>query len=309
MPALTSETRLIVLIIAGIAGLLLTLVTFALEPNLRYWVRRLILRPVGRTPAKKPPILWALFCLLAILTIGASAFAASAPAPSWPPTPSAPGAAVATQPDREPPFTEGTSPSEPTPSPVGPSPHPTAQPSSPQPNPTPTLSYIPVGFCDQSNPPCLYLPAPGESWQTVARNTAFNDACRWPEIANLNRHTDGSYRTIGSFLARAGIFVPIPDRSAEYVPMQRYNDGTQRLIPTCQLSNGAYDLPCTYTITEDDGASALNYLPLAFKFYRAYEKERMNLDIWIEEANIADGCRSSPPRLLPGITILIPTLP
>jgi hypothetical protein len=88
----------------------------------------------------------------------------------------------------------------------------------PSPVPTPTIDYTANGFCDEVEEPCYYLPIAGDSWPTVAVNSIFEDSCRWPDIANLNRRPDGTYRNIGPLLIESGIFIPPLSKVSEYNP-------------------------------------------------------------------------------------------
>jgi len=183
--------------------------------------------------------------------------------------------------------------------------------STPTPTPyqTPTPNFTPAGFCDEFDEPCLYLPKAGESWQTVADASAYEDVCRWPEIANLNRRPDGTYRGVKGILRIAGIFVPIPNPPGYYIAHIIDFDGLHFPIELCPEGGGGEGLPCRYKIEDGQGFLGLNYLPLALKFYGGYEKNGTKLDEYIQDANLSDGCDGPPPRLFPGVELVIPALP
>jgi len=104
-----------------------------------------------------------------------------------------------------------------------------SQPSSRSPSATP-------GFCDGVTEFCYYLPKSGESWPVVAENTAFDDRCAWPLIANINRGTDGAYRIVGNILRQAGIFVPPISEAHNAWPAIRLANGRTEQIPACPPS-------------------------------------------------------------------------
>jgi hypothetical protein len=157
--------------------------------------------------------------------------------------------------------------------------------------------------------PCYYIPSLGESWPVVATTTSYRDSCRWPEIANLNRAPDGTYRIIGSVLARSGILVPPPLAEGAYPPIIRQTSGRQSLIPECPHPTTLFDLPCTYVIREEDGLTGLNYLQLAYRFYGTDTADGEDLEARIMSANLEGACPQTSVRLFPGVSIVIPALP
>jgi hypothetical protein len=102
--------------------------------------------------------------------------------------------------------------------------------------------------------------------------------------------------------------VPVPTESGYYRPRIRMNNGTYEFISECDLES-PYTLPCVYTVRDDDGVTGINYTFLAWKFYRAYEKNNQSLDQWIANANLKNCCSYDPVRLFPGVRVVIPTLP
>ncbi len=176
--------------------------------------------------------------------------------------------------------------------------------------PAPTRAatpYLANGFCGQASEPCIYQlnVNAGESWEVVAANTAFQDQCKWPVIASLNRDVNGRYRQTGS-LVKAGIFVPAP--SIGYVPMIVNSLGQRSYLAECE-DQGRVRLPCRTEIQLGDNVAPDIYAPLAIRFYGEVEENGVALDAWISGANLADGCTHQPLRLLPGVTIVIPALP
>lgn len=200
------------------------------------------------------------------------------------------------------PPTQVTPTQEPTSTEVAPTASPTSETSTLVPTSTP-------GFCDGTTEFCYYIPSAGQSWPVIAANTAFEDRCEWPLIANINRDVDGTYRIVGNILRLAGIFVPKVSQADAAWPTIRLADGRSEEIGLCQPSEQNASLPCTYQVSEGDGLTGFNYEPLAWDYYRGIEKDGIRLDLHIMSANLADGCQSTPVLLLPGTVIVIPGLP
>jgi len=303
---ISDPIRLAVGLLASLCGVVFTIVTLSLEANLRYHSRRLAGRPTGRRPSRKPRTLWGVFIISGLLFVSLGAVAAYAPRPSEPSVPLEP-----------PPSPTPIAPSQTTDSPSLDAPaRASAIPAAsledgltPVPSPTPTISSRPNGFCENAQPPCLYLPSAGDSWDQVTLKSDFADSCRWPEIANVNRNPDGTYRMIGSLLMRDGILIPEEARAAEYNPMIRFSNGTEAAIAARQPRGEPRTLPCLHTIDEAEGATGLYYAPISLEYYGGYEKEHIKLDEWIMAANLTNGCTSAPVLLLPGTTIVIPNYP
>jgi hypothetical protein len=175
---------------------------------------------------------------------------------------------------------------------------------------SPTLTSIEYsGFCGETPEPCLYLPKLNDSWPIVAENTSFQDGCKWPLIANLNRKPDGTYRAVAGILFTGGIFVPPPTKLEEYRPQIRYEAGIFGSINDC-IAEAPFNLPCVYKISQEDGITGSAYELLASKFYKRFESPNgISLDTWIASANLADGCKYTNIRLFPGVSIVIPVMP
>jgi len=163
-------------------------------------------------------------------------------------------------------------------------------------------------FCNSVKEFCYYLPSESDSWPLVAKNSAFEDSCDWPLIANVNRGTDGKYRIVGNILMRVGIFIPMVTDAEGSWPTIRLSDGKSEQIHECSLNEQGYTLPCVYVITEGDGIVGKNYESLAWDHYFGIEKDNVRLDQLIMDANLSDGCRRTPVLLQPGKLIVIPSL-
>jgi hypothetical protein len=174
---------------------------------------------------------------------------------------------------------------------------------------TSTISYIANGFCTESPEPCFYIPSSIDTWKSIASKTSYQNECRWPEIANVNRNISGNYRILDYLLTTAGVFIPPSDRINEYKPAIRQNSGLLTIINQCPIQYSVNDLPCIYTINEKDGATGSYYKPIAVKFYNTYEYNGVKLDEYIQSANLLEGCFDKPIQLLPGVSIVIPKYP
>lgn len=125
-------------------------------------------------------------------------------------------------------------------------------------------------------------------------------------IANINRDTDGTYRIVGNILRQAGIIVPYVEQAENAWPAIRLANGKSEQITVCLSGEENTALPCVYQVIEGDGLTAFNYQPLAWDYYRGIEKEGVRLDRHIMDANLSEGCQSTPVLLLPGRLIVIP---
>lgn len=82
---------------------------------------------------------------------------------------------------------------------------------------TPTINpYVPVGKCDETgtNRPCILSTALSWSWLGEKFFSEI-EACRWPEIATLNRFPDGNYFIP---LENAPLLIPPPAPRDTYIP-------------------------------------------------------------------------------------------
>lgn len=72
MPAITSNLRLFIWILVGIATISLAVLGYGLHPNLWYMVNRVVpaeRRKGGRRPGPKSPLIWALFSIAALVFV------------------------------------------------------------------------------------------------------------------------------------------------------------------------------------------------------------------------------------------------
>ena len=191
------------------------------------------------------------------------------------------------------------------------------------PSPTPTQTVTPTAtrfppinpvVCDADEgilDDCFLVPLKGDSWQSIADRSAYDSACRWPEIADKNRAPSGYYRELKSVLLDAGIYIP-PIDANELEPLIRGDNGGFARLPACEI--GSADLPCIYTVQPDDyqnGIILYNYTRLAVIFYgRAVDEEGNDLADYILLANRANGCDPlEKTSLLPGVRVVIPVRP
>jgi hypothetical protein len=82
MPAISSELRGIIWVVTGIATVIFGILSFVLEPNLRYLVRRIfpkLWKKGGRPPAKKPGPIWLVYIVLVIMMVMGTASASTLP--------------------------------------------------------------------------------------------------------------------------------------------------------------------------------------------------------------------------------------
>lgn len=187
-------------------------------------------------------------------------------------------------------------------------------PATPTQTPTPTPDYYPNGYCDDVEEPCIAMPKSGESLDHLAARTSYGEACRWPEIANLNRAEDGTYRELKGILLTAGVFVPKPAAPDYYDPRIVTYTGPTTSMKACVVGASIGQLPCMYRITEGDGITGLNYMRLALLFYGALERDGIDLVQYIKLVNRGPDrsgtyCVVSTRRLFDGVKVVIPVRP
>lgn len=86
MPTISAVVRLIIWIVSGVFSIIFLFLTFAVEPNIAYYVRRLFGQKRGKPPNQRPLGLWIIIFISGLTGILGSAIAASAPALDSPTT-------------------------------------------------------------------------------------------------------------------------------------------------------------------------------------------------------------------------------
>jgi hypothetical protein len=156
-----------------------------------------------------------------------------------------------------------------------------------------TASEVSVNdACSEVEPPCIYLIRQGDERLQIAGQSPFADACRWPEILDLNRTVEGAYPTLST---GAPLFTPKDVERGIYPPMIS-EGGEWRLVQKCTDTTG---LPCRYTV--EDGMYGNRYSEIARMFYK--DPTLANVII---QANRESDCSTNPIALYPGMQIVIP---
>ena len=204
--------------------------------------------------------------------------------------------------------TDTPTPTEPhTETPLPPDPTVTQLPPTPTGTPLGENAYSHTGICgDEFKAPCINLQP--ESW-TALGAYLYGEVqnCRWVEIADLNRKTDGSYRIP---LQVEAIYVPNVAPHGSFKSMVKNDDGTYTIIRDCTFTNGELtgSKPCVYTVPEGIFGSGLTTKNDAYSQVaaRLYGIELYGFGKDIAEANKSSICPNNPFFLQPGVKIVIP---
>ena len=158
------------------------------------------------------------------------------------------------------------------------------------------------GSCADADAPCRYDPESGHGWLTIASKQPWGDSCRWPEIANVNRLSDGTYDL--AVHPNKPILIPPVAPFGTHRPQFRTETGMYAVIPDCGEGSG---FPCMYSV--DESLRAFNYQEVALKFYGAIYHGGIDLPELIANANLRTGCPRSALEFKPGDKLVIPVRP
>lgn len=173
--------------------------------------------------------------------------------------------------------------------------------------PSPILAdqpMIPEGDCQDLDidPPCQYVPRPGDSWPAIAAMTPYGNSCRWPEIANVNRLADGNYDL--HIRPNKPVLIPPVAARGSHGAQIRNEFGEYELIKPCEDGGG---FPCQYQA--ESQLSAYNYIEIAKRWYDALFHGGVDLADLIGQANRASDCSGNPISFRPGDLLVIPVRP
>lgn len=173
---------------------------------------------------------------------------------------------------------------------------------------TPTRRTYPTCAGFGSNP-CIHIVADNVSLSTLA-DIYLRDVCRWPQISNANRESDGMYPRM-----RTGQALFIPEKPALYPPSVLVQPGVTAPIGDCEFDQNGVLLsafPCMYEIPADRPMYEFGYGEVASRLYGT-----TTLGDYIAAANLASGCSTTgtaeeaplPVYLEPGVRIVVPRRP
>jgi hypothetical protein len=169
--------------------------------------------------------------------------------------------------------------------------------------PSPTSDPFETGgHCNGalSNAPCTYVLNNGDRWQQIAQDSPYGDNCRYPELMDINRRSDGTYPRLSGYDSDVGRPITIMPAAPSGTYDARIRDelGEFKILQECN-ANG---FPCVFVVTED--------LPLFTYDQISQRVYRNNLfGNFIAQANLASDCSGRGEEIRLGSRLVIPKRP